>query len=334
MVALSALAGAVIPACTPRINVNLGLGPGEGPLVQQTVIEDKGRVEGTVAMIDVRGLIADARVPDFLLGPGSNPVDNLVARLKLAEDDPAVKAVILRINSPGGTVTGSDTMYREVRRFSERTGKPVVASLGEVAASGGYYLACAADTIIAQPTSITASIGVIIPTYNFSEGLNRIGIRARNVTSGVNKDLADPFSPVRDPQYAVLQGIVDEFYRQFKGLVVSRRPALKSELVPELTDGRIVTGARAVEVGLADRLGGMREAFEEAKGRAGLKGARLIKFVDEFYVPRSPYAALDAPRPSSGGGTEINLLQIKADGMVGASSGVSGIYYLWIPAGN
>lgn len=327
--ALFALVLLVGSGCTPRFTISIGSSDSE--LVAKPVFEDADAV-GDVATIDVRGLIADARTPG-LLGAGANPVDSLVARLEKAEKDERVRAVILRISSPGGTVTGSDMMYREVRRFSEKTGKPVIASLGEIAASGGYYLALAADVIVAQPTSITGSIGVIIPTVNVSEGLNRIGIVARNVKSGPNKDLADPLSPPRDSQYAVLQGMVGEFYARFRGLVVSRRTALKPELVDELTDGRVITGARAVECGLADREGGLREAFELAKERVGIKAARLVKYVGADANPRTPYAAADGAAPrAEQGRPEINLVQIRLNDLAGpgAVSDLSGVYYLWL----
>src|SRR5688572_21995085 len=180
---------AVLPACAP-LSVTFTLGAKESPLTETIVIDDPGGIANPkIAMIDVRGTIIDAARPG-LFGSGANPVDELVSRLRLAEEDSTVKAVILRINSPGGSVTASDTMYREVRRFAEVTKKPIIASLGDIAASGGYYLALGCDEIVTQPTTITASIGVIIPTINVSDGLKRIGIVARSIKSGANKDLA------------------------------------------------------------------------------------------------------------------------------------------------
>jgi protease-4 len=272
-------------------------------------------------------------------------VDELSARLARARDDAGVRAIILRINSPGGTVTASDVMYREVRRFADETGKPVVASLGEVAASGGYYLALSADRIVAEPTSITGSIGVIIPTVNVSAGLERIGIHSRSLVSGKNKDVANPLEPEREGHYALLQGMVDEFYAGFRSRVVERRgprrplsagdahaTTLDTSRLDDLTDGRIVTGRQAVEAGLADELGGVREAFEAAKRLAGMKGAQLVKYYrEDASVPRSAYAPT-ATAPSAG--TEINLIQIRAESLMGLA-GVEGggAYYLWLPPG-
>lgn len=317
----------LLAGCTPTVNVNLGAG--DGTLREGVVLADRQPDGSKIVAIDVTGLIADMRRPT-LLGPGVNPVDQFFARLAMAENDPAVKAVILRINSPGGTVSASDTMYREVRRFREKTGKPVVASMGEIAASGGYFVALSADEIVAQPTSITASIGVIIPTMNFSDGLSRIGIVARSVKSGKNKDLANPFEPMREGQYAVLQEMVDEYYASFCALVRERRPHIKQDAWSDATDGRVITGHRALEWGLVDREGGLRDAFERAKELAGIKSATLVKYADDGSKPRSPYSLADLPTAQ---GPEINLLQIRP-GMAGAdaASPTPGMaYYLWSP---
>ncbi len=317
----------MVASCTPKINVNLGFGGGD--LKESTVLSSEDAPD-KVALIDVRGLLADIATPG-LIGSGPNPVDLFVSRLDLAEKDPAVKAVIVRINSPGGTVTASDIMYGELRRFRDKTGKPVVVCMGEIAASGGYYLALAGDEIIAQPTTITGSIGVIIPTINFSDGMSRIGIRARNVTSGTNKDLASPFSPIRDEQYAVLQTMVDEYYARFRGLVVSRRPGLKAADLDAATDGRVVSGERALAMGLVDRTGTVRDALDRAKALAGLERARLVKYGAEsgYGPPRSPYANVDAPAAAgpAAGDREINLVQLR----LGASAlGESpAAWYVW-----
>lgn len=330
---LIACALPALPACSP-VTLSATFGDEDRPPRETTVAGDPGAAAKFV-MIDVRGLIADTTGEGLgtLLLPPENPVDELTFRLEKAARDTSVKGVVLRINSPGGTVTASEIMYREVRRFAETTGKPVVASLGEVAASGGYYLALAADEIIAEPTSITGSIGVIIQTVNVSDGLGRIGIKARSLVSGPNKDLADPLSPPNEEHYAILQGLVDEYYEEFKGRVIERRtPAgLKTELVGELTDGRVVTGARAVQTGLADHEGGVREAFAAAMRLSRVEAGRLVKYTTRGPRPRSPYAT--APTLPQGqaasSGTEINLLQLQLGSGVPGTTGPNA-YYLWV----
>jgi protease-4 len=329
--ALAVLLASLAPAACGPVTLSVTLFD-EGRELEETVVaEDERPGSDKVALIDVRGVIAD-NIGGGLLGDAPNPVDELTARLDKAAQDRKVKAVVLRINSPGGTVGGSEMMYREVRRFAARTGKPVVASFGEVAASGGYFLALAADEIVAEPTSITASIGVIIPTVNVHEGLGRIGVRTRAITSGPNKAMGDPLSEPRESHYELLQGLVDEFYDRFRSLVVERRPTLDPGLVDELTDGRVVTGARAVETGLADTEGGLREAFEVAKRRADIDGARLVKYHARGDDPRSPYASAPAtagPGAAGGAASQINLLQINGPLLGDAAQG--GAYYLWAP---
>jgi protease-4 len=290
----------------------------------KVVLEDPGAGHDRVALIEVRGLLVDSRTPG-LLADGPNPVDRFAEHLDLARRDARVKALIVRITSPGGTVTASDIMHHDLRRFADETKRPVVVSMGEVAASGGYYLALAADTIVAQPTTITASIGVILPTMNFSDGLARIGVRSRAVVSGPNKDLASPFEPPREAQYAVLQTMVDDFYARFQTLVRTRRPAIAPADFPGVTDGRIVSGERALALGLVDELGGVHEAFARAKHLAGLERATLVKYLDAQTLPSSVYAAAPAPQP------EINLLQINLAGALPTPAESSGFYYLWLP---
>lgn len=317
----------LLASCAP-LSVTFTLGARDEPLRETAVIDDEG-ANTKIAMIDVRGTILDSARPG-LFGNGLNPVDEFVARLKMAEEDPTVRAVVVRINSPGGSVTASDILYTELRRFADVTKKPVVASLGEVAASGGYYLALAADEIVTQPTTITGSIGVIIPTINVSDGLRRIGIVARSVKSGANKDLANPLEPIREEQYRVLQTMVDEFYLRFRTLVVERRPALEPDRLDELTDGRVVTGTTAVASGLCDHEGDVRVAFERAKDLAGISTARLIRYHVQGPRPRTQYSSVTAPETPSSAGTEINLVQFDL-GEAGFSAGSANAYYLWAP---
>lgn len=318
------LAVLMVAACAPKVNVAVGAAGG-GRLEAREVMSDAGSPAFRVAMIDVRGVIYDAQAPG-LLGPGPNPVDRFAAALRKAEEDARVKAVIVRISSPGGTVTGSHVMHEELRAFRSRTGKPVVISMGEIAASGGYYLALAGDEVIAEPTTITGSIGVIVPMVNVSEGLGMIGVRSRSIVSGANKDLANPLEPMREGQYAILQRMVDDMYARFAALVRERRPGITN--LEEATDGRVVTGERALQMGLIDGLGGVREAFARAKALGGVSRASLVKYVDEGRLAMTPYAATPIPA-----GTEINVLSVQVNDPLGAGVRMetSGMYYVWLP---
>ena len=342
LVLLAVVVAAPLAGCTP-VKASFTLFGNDGKLEEKVVYRDKGADGNKVLLIDVRGLIADREGGD-LFASGPNPVDEMAAKLAKAEKDPSIKAVIIRINSPGGSVAGSDMMYREVTEFRKRTGKPVVASLGEIAASGGYYLALAGDRILVERATITGSIGVIIPTVNFSDGLNRIGIRSRSVISKPNKDIANPLEPMDAEHYVILQGIVNEFYDNFRGLVIERRSAeslatvrvpaatavatkpIEMSRIDELTDGRVMTGAMAVQVGLADGIGGITDAFRLAKAFADLKAAELVKYYrQDSDAPRTPYATSGLTGPSG----DVNLFQLRVDGLHSPVTG-AGAYYLWV----
>jgi len=280
--------------CLPS-RITLDLAPQTGKL-KETVVA--GTNNGPkVVLIDVTGLISEQPVGSLIKSHAS-VVDSFVAQLEKAAADPRVRAVVLRINSPGGTVAATETVYEEILRFRERTGKPVVASFAEIAASGGYYIALACDEIIAQPSTITGSIGVIMQTFNVSRGMSMIGIEGRAVTSKRNKDIANPFAKIDEQHYAILQGIVDEFYAAFRGRVLDARP-ISSENEELVTDGRVFTGTEAVRLGLADRTGGVRDAFDVAKERANVSNASLVKYHRDGAVLRTPYARAHADLPSA-----------------------------------
>ncbi|MHC4446976.1 MAG: signal peptide peptidase SppA [Planctomycetota bacterium] len=309
--------------CT-RMRLVIDTVPAEDKLTETVVMEDRGTgwSASKVAMVEVTGMIIDAERPG-LLAPGENPVGRFVEALRRAEKDGAVKALLVRLNSPGGSVTASDIAYRELERFKERCGKPVVILMGDVAASGAYYLACAGDEVVAYPTTVTGSIGVVIQTFNFSEGMRRIGIKADAITSGSNKAAGSPFEPMPPEHRALLQGLVDEFYENFLAVVRESRPGLSPADLEWITDGRVVSGRRAVEAGLVDRLGDLGTAFEAAKERAGISRARLVKYHRPLEYVGSAYAR---PAPAN---PQINLLQLNLEGL---GLNQPGFYYLWDPS--
>lgn len=315
---------AFVSGCT-GVRLIIDAVPATDELTETTVMEDKGG-KAKIAQIDVTGVIADAE-RFGVLAPGENPVSRFIEALHKAQQDNDVKAVVIRVNSPGGTVTASDVLFRAIERFKHESGKPVVICMADVAASGGYYLACAGDEIVAHPTTVTGSIGVIIQTVNVAEGLRRIGVKAESITSGPNKNMGTPFEPMTDTHRELLQGLVNEFYEGFVAIVKESRPNLKTEELALITDGRIVTGKRAVELGLVDRLGDLHEAFEVAKRRADLKAAKMVKYHRYLEYVGSPYAHAPSSVPSA---SQINLVQVNlASNPLGESVG---FYYLWDPA--
>ena len=321
------LAAGVASGCGPATFV-VGLSPG-GQRLTATAVERDGKLGSQrVVIIDVSGLIANQEQAG-LFSTGLNPVASFSEALGAAAADERVAAVIVRVNSPGGTVTASDLMYRELKRFREKSGKPAVVLMMDVAASGGYYLACAGDHIVAHPSTITGSIGVIFQTLSVRPALDRIGVEARALVSGPNKAAGSPLETLSDGQRQVLQGLVDRFYADFVAVVRENRTEIGADLWPMVTDGRVFTGRRAYELGLIDQVGDVRDAFTKAKALAGISDADLWVYHRPLDYVATPYSQTLVP----GGGpqTQINLLQVNVERALGA--GTAGVYYLWRPEG-
>ncbi|MEM1209136.1 MAG: signal peptide peptidase SppA [Planctomycetota bacterium] len=322
-VAALVLAMGTLAGCGPTTFV-IGLSPGDQRL-KKTVVAEDGRSGGPqVAIIDIDGLIINAERRG-LLRAGENPVATLQEKLNAAAADTRVAAVILRINSPGGTVTASDVMFREVERFGRRSGKPVVALMMDVAASGGYYVALAADDIVAHPTTITGSVGVILQTISVQPALARIGVQTDAITSGPNKDAGSPLSTMTPEQRATLQAMVDDFYGRFVDRVALARPGIDASDLATVTDGRVVSGEAAAGLGMVDAVGDLYVALDRAADLAGVASADLVVYHRPLKYVASPYAA--GPGPAAGA-TQVNLAQINLDAGVPASL-PAGAYYLW-----
>jgi len=329
-IAVAGLAIAVQSGCGP-LTFTVGTGPADQKLTHTVVLTDGQPASSRVAMIDVSGMILNMS-PRGLLYQGDNPVSVLHEKLQLAQDDARVKAIILRLNTPGGTVTATDAMYREIERFKEESGKPVIALMMDVAASGGYYLACSSDTIVAYPTTITGSIGVIMQTITFKPAMDRFGIHAEAFTSGPNKAAGSPLGDMTDEHRQVLRKIVDDFYVRFTEVVRQKRPNIPPESFATVTDGRVLTGDDALRFGLVDQLGDLHDAFALAKQMANLPHGDLIVYHRPQRYVGSPYVAAPTPPAEDGRHIEINLAQINLDGAMPIPGATVGFYYLWQPA--
>ncbi len=312
----------LLPGCGP-ITFTLGSGPEAQAPAETVVKESSSRTRNKVAIIDVSGMIINSERSGFL-SQSENPVAMLHERLNRAEKDDDVVAVILRINSPGGTVTASDLMYNLVMDFRKQSGKPVVVQMVDVAASGGYYLACSGDHIVAHPTTVTGSVGVIMQTFSVKPALDRIGVESHTYKSGPAKDAGSPFSEVTEHHEKILQGMIDEFYASFRKVVRDRRRGIPVDRFDELTDGRVVTGKSAMEVGMVDSLGGLFEAFAKARELAGIKHAHLVLYHAQARRVGSPYATR-----TEGGNVEISLARFDMAALPELSQ--AGFYYLWQP---
>ncbi len=226
-----------------------------------------------IAWIKVRGVIAQ----DNNSGPWSRPsgAAAIAKRIRQAAADKNVKAIVLDINSPGGTVASVQNIYGELVKAKEQ-GKKIVALMRDVAASGGFYIAMAADKIVAEPGTITGSVGVIMQASNVEGLFDKIGVKVIPITSGKYKDMGSAFRPMTDAEKAILQDMVNDTYTQFFAAVKAGRPEVKAEDLTEYTDGRVFTGQRAFNLGFIDKLGGEEEARLLAGELAGLKDPEIL----------------------------------------------------------
>lgn len=269
--------------------------------LQETVVARDGGlfVADKVAIIDVDGLLMNVRGSGGLLGGyRDNPVSLFVEKLDRAEADPSVRAVVLRINSPGGAVTASDIMYQRLIRFRQNRSVPVVAIIEDVGASGAYYLACGADTILCHPTSVTGSIGVIVQTISFAGTMDMLGIDAAAITSGPRKDLASPLKPLDPADRAILQAMVDDFHGRFLRVVSAGRPSLADDQIAALATGEVFTGQQAVDNGLADGLGYLNDAIALAKSLAEIERVQVVMYHRAWGYRANVYSESSAPPTS------------------------------------
>jgi protease-4 len=297
---------------------------GKRELKETEIGRDKGAfVRDKIAVIDVDGLMVNREIGGFLSG-GDNPVSSYVEKLDKARKDKNVKAVVLRLNSPGGTVGATDLMYHSLERFKDKSKKPVVACMLDVAASGAYYLACGSDGIVAQPSSVTGSIGTIMQTMSFKGTMDKLGIKSVAIKSGELKDLASPLHDLSEEEREVLQGIVTEFYEQFVQVVAEGRAGLQQERVRELADGRVFTAQQALEAGLIDRIGYPSEAVKWAKELAGVKKARVVMYHRPHGYRPNIYSSADVGADFQGALINIELPDwLTAEG--------AQFLYLWQP---
>lgn len=296
---------------------------GKRELVETRLATDGHFAFDKVAMIDVSGTIRNDS-PFQLFGQSENPVSFLLEQLDAAANDPRVKAVILRINSPGGTVVASELMYDEIIGFRERTGKPVIAMMMDIAASGGYYIACACDAIVAQPSTVTGSIGVLMLTVDLSGTMHKIGVRTDAVVSGRYKDAGSPFRTMTPEEREYFQAMVNDMYGRFAAVVAKGRPELSAERVAELANGRVFTGQQAVEVGLVDQLAGPRETVRLAKSMAGLTRVQLVTYSRAQNYRPNYYAS--APAVPAG---DVNFIKLNLPETFVPPS--PEFLYLWMP---
>ncbi len=244
-----------------------------------------GKTEPQIAVIHVEGVILGGRGQSGLWGENGG-VDGIIRQLHEARDDEAVKAIVLRINSPGGSATASQELGEEILKV-RAAGKPVVSSMGDIAASGGYWLAACTERVYANPSTITGSIGVYMPYANWEELYQKIGIRNERIQSGPHKDILSPDRAMTATEKALLQAMVNDMYEQFVAVVAEGRK-LPPEQVRLLADGRIYTGRQALASGLVDEMGNLYDAIDGTVDKLGLPERPIIREMGQT----SPWDAL------------------------------------------
>jgi protease-4 len=289
--------------------------------LQEFTLEGHGMDK--VLVIPVNGTITHQSQTEFLRTTPST-VQEIVAHLKRAETDAQVKSVLLKIDSPGGSTTASDLLYHEISTFKKRTGKPVVAAMMNVAASGGYYIALAADAIVAHPTTITGSVGVIFMRPSMAGLTEKIGVGMTVSKSGINKDMGSPFREQTDAEKEIFQNITDELAQRFFDLVAKHR-RVAPESLQEITTARIFTADQALKLGMIDAVGYLSDALTEAKKQADLPpDAKVIVYRRSEFKDDNIYnlatRQFHAPR---------NLVQL--DFWPRIVPAESGFYYMWLP---
>ena len=274
-----------------------------------------------IALIEVEGMLANVKTGGLLQG-SENKLSLFTQQMEKAQNDPSVKAVVLRINSPGGTVTCSDTMYEMVKKFRATTHKPVIADTQEVAASGAFYVACGCDKIVAHPTSIVGSIGVIFQTFEVTGTMAKLGITSNAISSGRYKEMGSPFKQMQPDERALMQQMVDEYYARFLNVVTTNRH-IDPAILKDVTDGRVFSGEKAKEIGLVDQTGLLDDAIDLAKSMSNASSAEVVMYKRPYGYSGSIYSSSSIQPARS----DVMKLEIPAaDDMM-----PTGFYYLWQP---
>jgi len=305
---------AAVPACHFHLDL---LGPDK--LQEKVLVPSKAKDK--ILVIEVEGVITSSGGPG-LLSREKNPVARVTERLDAARLDKSVKAVILKLDTPGGEVTASDIIHHEITRFKKETGRPVVSMMMGTAASGGYYIAMAGDYVIAHPSTVTGSIGVISIFPDFHLLMSKFGVQVNVIKSGQAKDSGSPFRAMTDEEKDLFQAIINDYYARFLEIVTANRgKKMSGDEIRGLADGRVFTAGQALKAGLIDKTGYFEAASRKALELAGINSAKIVTYTYDPGGKTNVYAGmLKAPATPDEGYLESLLPRLR-----------SGFYYLWLP---
>jgi protease-4 len=273
----------VAGAINGTFDVKIPPAPDPGPVVPIVVRSGAGGPQAArVAIVDVDGLILNQN-QSGLLSVGENPVSNFREKLEACSRDPRVRALVLRINSPGGGVAASDTLAEELRRFRQVTGKPVVAALMDLATGGAYYLAIGADEVIATPGGLTGGVGALVNHFNLKEAMAQLNVSMESIKSGEMIDMGTVNGRLDEGEhgheYALFKEMVDGYAERFRSRVATLRPTMTPKDRETIFDGRIVSAPQALALHAIDRLGYLDDALAEAEALSGGPcGAEVVMF--------------------------------------------------------
>lgn len=305
----------------PRVDM-FSMAP--GPLSEVTL---DGRGKHKVAVISITGEINDQPEKGGLFSQQAGMLQEVVARLQTARNDPDVRALVLKVDSPGGSVTASDILYNEILKFKEQSGAVVVACMMGVAASGGYYVSLPADYILAHPTTVTGSVGVIFIRPQVQGLMEKIGVGMSVNKSGTLKDMGSPFRKTTGDEQALFDSLVSYFGQRFLALVQQHRE-ISPEMLEQVETARVYNAQDAMAAGLIDATGYFDDALDRAKGLAGLpKDARVVVYRRADYPNDNVYNILEAAAFQK---NDVSLVNVDLLNVLPSSR--AGFYYLWWPA--
>lgn len=316
----------VLSGCT----VNFSLFPSEKPL-QEKLIEGQGRAK--ILILDLSGIISMKGEPGLLGKKSGSQLIDITDALNKAGKDPAIKAVVVRINTPGGAVAASDFIYHEISRFKEKKKVPVYAYITELGASGGYYAAMAADEIAASPGAVTGSIGVIALKFNIQGLMQKVGVADETFKSGEMKDFLSPFRPTTPAERKMFQSLIDDLFSRFLNVVYeNRKKFLTREEIAALADGRVFTASQALQAKLIDRVSYLEDEIDRLKKVINVKEAKVVTYGQQDSIKSTIYSG------GSGDTRELNLISIDAgDLLLPATSATTrpfpgvAFMYIWMP---
>ena len=315
---LSALATLILLSgcAAPKIGF---LSPGQIPLEEYTL---QGAEKEKVVVISIQGLLSN-QPKTGLIKKKPSMVQEIVSQLRKAETDRQVGAVVLKVDTPGGSVTASDQLYHEIAAFKQRTGVRVVVAMMDVAASGGYYLSLPADHILVHPTTLTGSVGVIFIQPRFQGMMEKIGVTVDVNKSGPNKDMGSPFRPATREEARFIQELTDKLAKRFIDRVAQHRN-IDAQKMQQITSGRIYLAADAKAMGLVDSIGYLEDAIGRAIQLAGMpKNAKVVVYRRAEYPNDNIYNTATSWEGSG------QLSMVNIDFLDTLSGMNAGFYYIW-----